>query len=100
MCVNKVSYTLRLTVGSVPQVVAVILGCSRKTFLFIGLLAGKPEENVLNVGGLCPNKTQHRSPTKECKNGDRSYSTPRSPPNAEGLQTNCRNKYVYAVYDL
>ena len=51
---NKVSYTLRLPVGSVPQVDAVVLG----------LLAEKPEEKVLNVGGLCQNKTQHRSSTK------------------------------------
>ena len=41
---NKVSYTIRLTVGPVPQVDAVVLGCSRETFLFVRMLAGKPEE--------------------------------------------------------
>ena len=41
---NKVSYTIRRTVGPVPQVDAVVLGYSRETFLFIRLLAGKPEE--------------------------------------------------------
>ena len=41
---NKVSYTIRRTVGPVPQVDAVVLGCSHETFLFIRLLAGKPEE--------------------------------------------------------
>ena len=74
-----------------PQIDAVVLGCPRETFLFIRLLAGKPEGKILNIGGLCPNKTQYRSFTKEYEHEDRSYSTPRSSPNAEGLQTNHHN---------
>ena len=37
---NKVSYTIRLTVSPVPQVDAVVRGCSRDTFLFVEVLAG------------------------------------------------------------
>ena len=44
-------------------------------------------------------KTQPRTCTKESKNEDRPYSTPRSSPNAEGLQTNHHN-IVLSNYDL
>ena len=37
---HKVSYTIRLMVGPVPQVDAAVLGCSRETFLFVESLAG------------------------------------------------------------
>ena len=36
----KVSYTITLMVGPVPQVDATVLGCSRETFLFVEMLAG------------------------------------------------------------
>ena len=38
---NKVSYTIRLTVGSVPHVNAVVLECSHETSLFVRMLARK-----------------------------------------------------------
>ena len=36
---NKISYTIRLTVGPVPQVDASVLGCSRETFFYVEMLA-------------------------------------------------------------
>ena len=87
---NEVSYTIRLTVGPVPQVDAVVLGGSRETSLFVRMLARKPEGKSTDVSGLC-SRTQRCRHTKECENGDRSYSTPGSSPNAEGLQTSHHN---------
>ena len=37
---NKVSYTVRLTVGPVPQVDAAVFGFSRETFLVVECLPG------------------------------------------------------------
>ena len=49
---HKVSNTMRLTVGPVPQVDAAVLGCFRETFLFVEMLAGNQiRGKVLQPGG-------------------------------------------------
>ena len=63
-----------------------------QTFVFFTLLASRSTmEEYFDTWGLCSNRTQHCHLTKECQNGDRSYSTPRPSLNAEGLQTNHYN---------
>ena len=61
---------------------------SLKTF---SLLDRCQEEKELVQRWSVFDKTQPRTSTKEPKNEDRPYSTPRSSPNAEGLQTNLHN---------
>ena len=46
---NKVSCTIRLAAGPMPQVDAVVLACSCETYLFDRMLAEKPDTK--NPGG-------------------------------------------------
>ena len=83
---NKVSYTISLTVGLLTQVDAVVLGCSHETSLFVRMLARKLDtrkstECVWTVF----KKNTVQSVTKKCESGDRSYSTPSSSPKRGGI---------------
>ena len=51
----RMSWSSWSSVGSVPQVDAVVLGCSRGTFFFVRMLAGKPEAKVLDPAGESSN---------------------------------------------